>query len=488
MTETTNLLFLLGESHSRALVGAYGHPIIQTPNLDKLAARGAIFENSYCASPICVPARAAIATGQYPHENRYWENSIALDGEADTWMKQVRSAGHEVVGIGKFHYRNETDDNGYSRQIIPMHIVDGVGELIGLLRSSGEEPQRPGLWKLYTDRAGVGEETVYKKYDKSVSAEAVKWLTTEGKTSEKPWALSVHYVSAHAPYTVPQELFDLYPLDRIQIPPGFEKATRPDHPANQHLRNILGQADDLDEAMLRKIIACYYATITYLDRELGKVLDALEEAGLSETTRVIYTGDHGYSAGENFVFGLFNLYETGVGVPLIMAGPGIPEGRRVKQIVSHVDLYPTILEGFGIPPESDEGTRTGRSLWPALRGEEADVPGFAEYHALGTKTGSFLYRRGSLKLLYHVDMPPQLFDLATDPGETNDLAGDPAAKGRLEEMLAGLRDYIDPEAVDALAKADQQAFVDRLGGKDEIIRLRDGFVYSPPPNHDWQKM
>ena len=217
MPKPANLILFVGESHSSHLLGAHGHPTVKTPHLDRLAFRGVLFENSYCASPICVPSRASIATGQFPHQNRYWENSMALDGKAMTWMKRARDAGHQVTGIGKFHFRNEVDDNGFSEEIIPMHIAEGVGELVGLLRSTGEEPIRKGLWKLYTERSGVGPETPYQKYDKAITAHSIDWLRSKAD-NKGIWALCVHYVSAHAPYTVPQELYDLYPFRSIQIP------------------------------------------------------------------------------------------------------------------------------------------------------------------------------------------------------------------------------------------------------------------------------
>jgi choline-sulfatase len=483
-----NLLFIVSDSHSRALIGAAGHSLVRTPHLDSLVARGVQFENAYCASPICVPSRAAIATGLFPHQSRYWENSLALDGRAMTWMRVLRDAGHDVTGIGKFHFRSEADDNGFSRQIMPMHLVDGVGELIGLLRATGEEPVRRGLWDLYTRRSGVGEETVYQGYDKSITRQSSDWLVDRSKQSGgPPWALCVHYVGAHAPYTVPRELFDLYPPEKIDIPPGFDAANRPDHPANRHLRHILGQENDLSESDLKRLIAGYYATITVLDAEIGKLLNVLKEMGLDDSTQVVYTSDHGFSNGQHFLFGLFNLYEPTAGVPLIMGGPEIARGYRARQVVSHTDIFPTILEGANLNASVGR-PRLGRSLWPLLQGKEEDVirVGFAEYHALGTTSASYMLREGAHKLIYHVGMRPQLFDLEADPHELVDLAEEPAWRPRRDALERRLRDILDPEAVDRLSKADQKARVTELGGKTEILRLREGFVYSPPPKHDWK--
>jgi choline-sulfatase len=487
MPRPANLLMIVGESHNRSLLGAYGHPVVQTPALDSLAERGTLFRNSYCASPICVPARASIATGLYPHQHGYWENSLALDGRTPTWMKRAREAGADVAGIGKFHFRNGEDDNGFTEEIAAMHIAEGVGELIGLLRGSGEEPVRGGLWDLYTRRTGVGEETAYHAYDRQITQHAIDWIRKRSSGAAKPWALCVHYVSAHAPYTVSQELLDLYPLDKVPMPVQFGAADRPRHPAIAHLRTILGQPEAADEKILHLLAACYFATITHLDREIAKVLAALEDAGLQEATRVVYTADHGYSHGNHFVLGLFNLYEHSVGVPLLMAGPDIPAGAASQQIVSHVDLYPTLLEGLGVAPQK-ERAMPGVSLWPAIQGREERRVGFAEYHALGSKSGSFMLREGTDKLVYHVGMAPQLFDLATDPDETRDLIAEGRGRDRAAELEKELRKIVSPEAADRQAKADQRSRAEELGGKEGILRRRAGFVYSPPPGADWRKI
>ena len=131
---------------------------------------------------------------------------------------------------------------------------------------------------------------------------------------------------------------DLYPIDEMPPPVQFYPGERPTHPAIEHLRTILGHADRLDEAVMKKITACYFAVITHLDEQLGELLGALKRLDLEETTRVLYTADHGYNCGNQYILGLFNLYQRSVSVPMIMAGPGIPAGRCVRQIASHVDL------------------------------------------------------------------------------------------------------------------------------------------------------
>src|SRR5260370_4170305 len=129
-----NLLFILSDEHSRIVLGCYGHKMIRTPNLDRLAAQGVRFSDAYTNSPICVPARASLATGRYPHRIRFWDNGIAYDGTVPSWHHRLRDAGHEVVSIGKLHFRSGGDDNGFTEGIMPLHINDRIGYPCGWLR------------------------------------------------------------------------------------------------------------------------------------------------------------------------------------------------------------------------------------------------------------------------------------------------------------------------------------------------------------------
>ena len=151
----TNLIVILSDEHNKRVTGCYGHPMIKTPNLDKLAARGTRFTSAYTNCPICVPARASFATGQYVHKHRCWDNAIAYDGEPPTWGHRLMAQGHRVTSIGKLHYQDsEPKRNGFDEEILPMHIVNGVGDLLGLIRD--ELPVRQGSKKLGPE-AGPGE-------------------------------------------------------------------------------------------------------------------------------------------------------------------------------------------------------------------------------------------------------------------------------------------------------------------------------------------
>jgi choline-sulfatase len=288
----------------------------------------------------------------------------------------------------------------------------------------------------------------------------------------------VSYISPHPPFTVPQRLYDLYPEKDMPLPAGFRRGERSEHPATQHLRLMDGMLDMTDEAALRRIAAGYFGLITHMDEQVGEVMKAAEDLGLLANTRIAYTSDHGELFGAQGLFGKKSLYEASVSVPLLLCGPGVPQGKVSRQIVSHVDLFPTLVEGAGAALSEADRDLPGVSLWPATNGNDATRTGFAEYHAQGSKAAAYMLREGPMKLIYHVGMPPQLFNLANDPNELNHLAAaQPAIAQTLEKKL---RAVCDPEAVDARAKADQRKWVEYWGGREKVAGTTQ-ILFTPPP-------
>ena len=477
----SNLVYFQSDNHNRNLLGCYGHSIVQTPHLDRIAARGARFSNAYAASALCCPARASIATGQYPHQSHLWDNAIVYDGSLPSWMHRLADRGWDVVSIGKLHYRAAEDNNGFTDEIIPMHILNQKGGVAMLLRGAGEEQVHIGQWELYLDRSGTGT-SYYQDFDRKVTQQAIRWLTENGKRQGKPWVLHVSYPSSHPPFSVPERLFDLYPVEEMPLPPAFAPGDRPEHPAIQYLRKLM-DTKELTPDDLQRIAAGYYGLITHLDEQVGEVMTTLDTLELTEDTRVLYTTDHGEMHGSHGLLGKCNLYEGAIAVPLLMAGPGIPEGMVVDGITSHVDLFPTLVESSGVAIDAVDAPLPGKSLWPALDGATEQRVGFAEYHAAMSLNGSFMLREGDLKLIYHVDMPCQLFDLANDPDEVDDLAGRVEMVGTVARLETQLRTICNPETVDQQAKADQFAKMEYWGGKAAVL-AEGQLVITPPPGID----
>ena len=204
MTKAKNLIVFMSDEHNPKVLGCYGNDFVKTPNLDAIAAGGTRFTSAYCNSPVCIPARATFATGRYIHQMGFWDNADPYDGSVTSWHHRVRDEGQHCVSIGKLHFRSIDDDNGFSQEIVPMHVIEGKGDLMGLVRE--DLPRRGGAWKM-AGQAGPGESS-YTMYDRNIAALAQTWLREEApKHQDKPWVLFVSFVAPHFPLTAPPEHF-----------------------------------------------------------------------------------------------------------------------------------------------------------------------------------------------------------------------------------------------------------------------------------------
>lgn len=464
-----NLIVFMSDGHDPRYLGSAGHPLMHTPALDRLAARGTRFSNAYTPCPICVPARTSFATGRHVHQTKSWDNAHAYDGEIDGWARQVQRAGHPIEAIGKMHFRREEDPLGFDRQHEPMHIVDGVGMVWSALRDPFPTLDPP--FRLIKNvGAGVSN---YNLYDRRIANHAAEWLMARAKTDGDPWVLYVGFVAPHPPFIVPREFLDLYPLDRVPLPKAHDMPAESLHPWVQAQRAFIAQDQFFhDDAERRLAFASYMALLSFVDAQVGFVLDTLEETGLDADTRVLYTSDHGDSPGARGLWGKFNFFEESAKVPMILSGPGVESGKVSETPVSLIDVYPTVLDALDIASPASDGTTDGKSLFE-IAATPTD-PGrivMGQYHAFASPTGGYMLRKGRFKFHYYVGYGPELYDLESDPEEREDLAGDPAHAQKLAEMESLLRDRLDPEAVDALAKADQARLIERHGGSEKALSV-----------------
>lgn len=462
-----NTLFILSDEHDPRVMGASGHPLAQTPNLDRLAAGGTRFTNAYAPSPVCVPSRASLATGRWVHDIGYWDNATGYDGRVPGWGHALAAAGHRVESIGKLHYRNATDPTGFTAQHHPMHLQGGIGQVWGSVRDP--MPETMGRSPLF-EKLGEGE-TEYNRYDMRIADAAVSWLAKRARQpDDKPWVLFVGFVAPHFPLVVPGRYLDRYPVERMPLPKLMPRDGYVRHPWVE--RNACHSDHDAalgSDERRRLAIASYLALVSFLDEQIGRVLSELEGSGLAASTRVVYSSDHGDNLGARGMWNKCLLYRESTAVPLICAGPGLPPGRVSKTNVNLVDLHPTLLQGAGLKPEA---SLPGHSLFDI--GREPDDPdrlGFSEYHAVGSASAGYALARGRYKYHYYVGFPTELFDLEADPEEARDLAADPAYRDCLDTFERTLRELLDPEAVDRRAKDEQNALVARFGGREAALRI-----------------
>ena len=471
-----NLIIFFSDEHNPKVLGAAGHPFIATPNLDALAARGTRFTQASTPCPICVPARAALAVGRYNHEIGYWDNADAYEGRIPSWHHLLRERGHRVVSIGKLHFRGRPgDDHGFSEERIAMHIVDGLGDLLSLKRGP-DAPKRGGAKKMI-GMAGPGESD-YTRYDRDIAAQAQIWLREEApKYTDRPWVLFVSLVAPHFPLTAPPEHYYRYAKMGVPMPKQYAQEERPRHPYLVDYATTM----DYDSGMkspadVRRALSGYFGLVSFMDEQVGKVMAVLEDTGLASATRVLYTTDHGDNNGSRGLWGKSTMYEESVGIPMIVAGAGVPAGRVVSTPANLVDVFATVLDAVGTAPAPS----SGQSLFGMLDTPDADRMVFSEYHAACSREAIFMVQDRRYKYVRCVTYPAQLFDRASDPEELRDVSADPAYAPVLRRMEEALLARLDPAAVDARVKRRQAVVLEEGGGWDFALKRGD-LPFSPPP-------
>ena len=460
-----NLVVIMSDEHQARALGCAGHALVQTPNLDTLAARGTRCTQAYTPSPICVPARASFATGRYPHQTRLWDNAMPYDGSIPSWGHALQSQGVKVESIGKLHYRSEHDPAGFDVEHLPMMVAGNVGMVWASIRK--EDERIVGPKRMLGDYIGPGS-SAYTDYDQAVVERSRAWLAEHAHDSQ-PWCLYIGLVAPHFPLVVPQPYFDLYPehsLPAVKLHPDQGHAR---HPWVEKQNAFMdSEALFTDAAERSRAMSAYYGLCTWLDHNVGQILAALDDHGLSDRTTIVYTSDHGDNLGARGLWGKSNMYEESVAVPMIVAGPDIPIGV-CSTPVSLLDLSLTIARHFGADLAAAAGTRDLRSIIASA--PEPDRIIFSEYHAAGAVSGAFMLRKGRWKLIHYVGFADELFDLDNDPEELHNLAPQAELASIRQDLHAELSRICDPELTNAQAFADQAALIERHGGRDAALKL-----------------
>mgnify|MGYP006074530717 FL=1 len=468
----TNVLILCVDQQTTKVLGCYGNDIIKTPNIDRLANQGVRFDNAYTPSPLCVPARATMATGRHVHELNTWDGCHPYTGHTMSWGHHLVEAGHSAVSIGKLHYRNEADETGFSKQIMPMHVPEAGGDLISLVRSP--LPSGRNKSKLFETLGPGGSAKT--DYDTLVTQKACAWLQDQAPQENKPWCLFVSQVSPHPPLNAPVKFFELYEYADIAMPKMLDA---PLHPWIQQLRNTLNDADFMDDEAILLALRNYYGLCSFTDYNIGLILKTLEDSDLMDTTRIIFVSDHGDNLGARTLWNKCNMYQEAAQIPMIVTGPGIPKGRVSKTGCSLLDIAPTVLDGVGIDPSCADFNSLSRSLFSlANKPDDLERIVFSEYHGMGSPSASYMIRRGHYKFIYYVGYSPELFDLDSDPEELKDLGMNPNYREIIEEYEAILCNICDPESEDRRAKDKQQMSLEVAGGRETVEKL--GWLQGTP--------
>ena len=450
MQDRPNILVIVSDEHDPAVTGCYGHPTVQTPNLDRLAGQGLLHDNAYCNSPMCVPSRMSFLTGRHCHEIDAWDNGCALAADVPTWGDFLGQAGYETVLCGRTHFNGPDPLQGFGRR-----LCDDLDSW----RSAGfPPPRRHARWRRannsHVTECGPGDH-LHQRYDAGIADRCIEFLKDRAAgRDDRPWLLCCGFMHPHFPLIAPPQYVALYRDAQIPLPPGFDEPLEAQHPAIRHLRWSFHNDQQLDEDLQRRATAAYWALVTLVDHQIGRILEVLDASSTARETAVVYFSDHGEMAGAHGIWQKQCFYEPAERVPLIVRAPGRVQPARIERLVSLIDVTPTLLDLAGAETPAD---LPGQSLLSGARapGGEDRRSVFSEYHAQGMLNAEFMIRKGDYKYCYYVGYEPQLFDLRRDPGEMTDLAAVPQFAEVLADLHAELRKIVTPEEIDRLARRHQ---------------------------------
>jgi arylsulfatase A-like enzyme len=443
-----NVLFLIADD-LRPDLGCYGNPIVKTPNIDRLATRGVRFNHAYAQFPLCNPSRSSFLTGRYPTQTGVMDNNTyfrAKHPDFITLPQYFQKNGYATLRSGKIFHGGiddqvswtdggePVDPNIVNRPPSPVATGQGARE-VGDEEPAQNRPARASASDRIVMLDGDGES----HGDYKIATRAIDYLN---QNKDKPFFLAVGFNKPHSPPTAPKKFFDLYDADKIplpadfnthpQAPPGFPELSVPRRNADL----FIGR--DASAAEAREMIRAYYASTSFMDAQVGRVLAELDRLHLRDNTIVVFWGDHGYHLGEKGKWSkAYSLWEVGLRAPLIISVPGA-RGQVSERVVELLDLYRTLADLCGLPPP--EGVE-GRSLVPLLRNPKMrwDYPAFAVVQFQGKLGESVRTERWHYVEWDEGRAGAMLLDARNDPGELKNLATDPRQATTAQQMKGLLK-------------------------------------------------
>ncbi len=422
-SESMNILLFYVDD-LRPQLACYGVTGMNTPHLDRLAAEGTLFERAYSQYPVCGPSRASLLSGLPPTADRYNVWNVRVEDDTPdvlTLPQHFKNHGYLTQSVGKvFHDVDDCEDAWSEGSWIPPKVLGGSpgSYAIEANRTISEEEGRGPAY----ESADV-EDSAYG--DAMIAERACEELARLSKTG-KPFFLAAGFLRPHLPFCSPKQYWDLYDRNNLPIAaPGEPPIDVPKAALHnwQELRNYLGMPAEgpLDEETAKTLAHGYCAAVSYMDAQIGRVLAELKRLGLQENTLVALVADHGMQLGEHSLWAKHCLFETSLHCPLIMSGPGIPEGKRISGLAEYLDVYPTLCQAAGleIPPHT-----RGKSLIPRLGKDEGSTYVFSR-HANSESVKSDTHRYSEFRNDSGEITARMLYNHEADPGENINIAEDP---------------------------------------------------------------
>lgn len=434
-----NILLIVSDDQRPDTIHALGNEVIRTPNLDRVVQTGSAFTRATCANPICTPSRAEILTGCTGFRCGVMDFGKPIDAQLPTMAGWFSAAGYECVYVGKWHNDGKPADRKYDFTK-------------GLYRGGGGRFSKPQFdfagrpvtgyrgWIFQDDHGnlfpekGVGLTADISRHFADAAIEVIE------SERDQPFFLHVNFTAPHDPLIMPPGWEDVYDPNSLPLPENF----LPQHPFDHG--NFDGRDEQLfqwprTEAEVKREIAAYYAVISHMDQQIGRILKCLDDTNQAENTIVVFTSDHGVALGSHGLRGKQNMYEHTIGVPLIMRGPGIPQCRQFAAQCYLRDLFPTICDLANV--DGPDARIDGRSLKPVLDGTSVKVHDFVVGYFRDQQR---MIRTDDWKYIdYPVVGRQQLFQLATDPLERHNLIDDSAASKVKQRLQALMREWLQQQ-------------------------------------------
>ena len=427
-----NFLFMIADDHRHSALGALGTESVSTPTFDQLIADGTCFTQAHImgstSGAVCMPSRGMLMTGC-----GLFDTPDPLPDDVALLPELLQQNGYRTYGTGKWHNRRGSYARsfGESGKVFFGGMSDQYALPVNDFDAAGEYPP--------------DETYIADGYSTTVfTDEMIDFLNSRSSDDDEPFFAYIAFTSPHDPRTPPPPFDTMYDPAEIELPPNFA----PEHPFDIGVRDIrdevlAGYPRGEDE--IKRHIADYYGMISHMDYDIGRILDTLDARGLRENTVVIYTSDHGLGVGQHGLMGKQNLYDHSMRIPLIMRGPGVPAGLQCGALLYLLDLYPTLLDMAGLPtPDSSAGHSLTALLGELTYKHRRQI--FSAYqgvfgHPRGAPYQRSIKDEGHKLIQTVVDgvMTWQLFDLAADPYETNDLINEPAQAGLIDKLKQALQ-------------------------------------------------
>lgn len=449
MSDRPNVLFLMDDEHRADVLGYAGNDVVRTPNIDRLADTGVVFENAYTPSPRCVPARQCMMSGQLPRTSGCETYGESLPPESMTWSRRLAQYGYNTVAAGKLHHVGPDKAQGWTKLIgsnggCNVEILDDAPEVTvsdrpgGKKWSDAKEVQRAGTGK---PDVGYKNNTDEYRVQGALNYIESKYLNQhyDRERPDSPVALKVSLSQPHYPYLTTEERFNYY-LNRVDPYVDEESVTFADHEflGSRRLEvghdGFDGREGDVSPREIRRATAAYYGMIETVDEYFGQVLDALEAVGQDlDKWIIVFTSDHGEMLGQHGVWEKGHFFEASARVPLVIRWPEQFDSGTVEENVDLCDLFATLCDLTGTPLPDDH-TLDSRSLVPLLQGRTADWLDTHENEAVSAYGEDLMIKRDDLKYMHVENDRDVLFDLATDPGETENLIEDSGYSGEVGQF------------------------------------------------------